>query len=186
MINQFRYTQTDIIQIAEIERRLHPEATLQDYYKLFFQAYLGQGHFIGDINSAEKYLDEEMSLMENSYQPLLQDISSQNGLYRISVSAIMLDILSKQDYLQLFLSNWQADITWQEWVKEWQSINKTISSLFQLKTDDIEQKTILNALENQALVSHSNIFRLTYKPHYRVMPLSEEVFSKFPILKEYL
>lgn len=186
MIEPLQYTQNDIAYIALVESDVHPKARLLDYYKLFFQAYWGQGHFIIDTQSVYDFLDNEMSQMQEIYLPIIQDISNGNGLYRISVSAIAEGLINREEFLRLFLARTQIQNSWDCWTAQWQVIQTYLTKTYPNITIPDEINDCLDALKNRKLVSHSKYFQLTYKPHYRVMQLTKEDLYEFPKLKEYL
>jgi hypothetical protein len=182
----FKYTDADLVSIARNEYKLHPMANLVDYYKLYFQAYYGQGHFIPDLNLARKYLDAEMLNNNQPYYPYLQDISNGKRLYRASVLLIEESIIPYEDYLTIFVRKNTANPDWQEWDTNWSLISKILIELYPVLNDDVLVKYCRKAIETKSILSHSEKFRLTYKPHYRVMILNNTEFETYPLLRKYL
>lgn len=173
MNEMFNYTKEDLLSIISCEFKHHPEAQLRDYYKLFFQSYWGQGHFIEDIRSTMTYLEQEVAIMNETYLPIIQDISNGKGLYRISLSIIRDRFLSIDNYLSLFLDMKQVEIDWTQWAEDWKHILKCIVIKNPLIISSAEIEYCNQAIEQKKIISHSECFRLTYKPHYRVMLLSD-------------
>jgi len=167
------YNENDILEIAEEEHQHHPRALLRDYYKLFFQAGWGQGHFISDSLAAKTYIEQELILIEQPYLPLIQDISHGKGLYRISLSAISQGLISQEAYLSLFLVNKLTEISWSDWALSWNEISEMLIQTYPELDNSDELEFCCQAIKKQAIISHSEYFRLTYRPHYRVMQLSD-------------
>lgn len=180
------YTQADIISIAQTERQYHPQANLIDYYKLFYQAFFGQGHFIGNEAQAKRHLDTELSRMTTSYQPLLQDISNGYGLYRVSLDAVKLGLMSEDELLLLYLNSKFIRTDWKQWSEIWSSIVNLLLDSYPVLDNEKERCQCSEIIKNKAIISHSECFRLTYSPHYRVMQLSESDLTKYPELRKSL
>ena len=173
-----KYSISEINTIAEIEHNLHPLANLRDFYKLFFQAYWAQGHFIPDADATESFLQQELTMFDKPYLPLLQDISHHHGLYRVSISAINQNKLTFDDFLKLFLDNRAEPVNWSYWAICWQDIQSLLLSNYPHLNDSNEIELCAEVITKQAIISHSECFRLTYNPHYRVMQLSEDICDK--------
>jgi hypothetical protein len=168
-----KYTDSDLIAIAEEEHKLHPMSLLRDYYKLFFQAYWGQGHFIADRDITKHYLEDELNSLGLPYLPLLQDISCGKGLFRASVSSIAHKQIPFEDYLDMFMDNQAEPVDWTVWSQCWQDIQVLLLKAYPELNTKSEIELCAEVIKKQAIISHSECFRLTYNPHYRVMQLSD-------------
>jgi hypothetical protein len=167
--NLTEYTDDDIIRIADVEYTIHPEAKLIDFYKLFLQSCFGQGHFVTDIQKARTLLYDELENMSQDYYPWVQDISNGKGFYRVSLSVIRDNIISISDFIDQFLNAPSFSINWEAWSKQWHYIYQLLSDH---KTYTFNNSEILmcdDILRLNRIPSHSDLFRLTYSPHYRVM-----------------
>jgi len=180
------YTENDIVVIAKTEQFHHPESNLIDYYKLFFQSYYGQGHFISNETEVQHYLDKELLEMKSVYNPVIQDISNQNGMYRVSLDAIKKGILTSEYFLSLFLRKDYIQTDWHQWSGIWNNISKLLFDLYPLLQCATLIQKCVKVIDNNAIISHSECFRLTYSPHYRVMQLSEYDLQKNAELRKYL
>lgn len=180
------YSQTDIVVIATNEHMHHPLANLIDYYKLFFQSYYGQAHFVGSEVAAKRHLEIELSKMDRLYLPVIQDISNRHGLYRVSLNAITNNMISAENYLSIFTSKQHYSIDWNYWSIIWNDILKLLLKLYPSINQPYVIELCDEVLTNKAIISHSEAFRLTYNPHYRVMQLSEFDFIQNPSLKDCL
>lgn len=181
-----KYTAQDILAIAETEHGHHPKANLIDYYKLFFQSYFGQGHFIGSESETKRHLENEMSRMQNAYLPLIQDISNGNGLYRVSLEAVKSNLISKDELLMHYLNSIFIRTDWEQWSQVWSELLDPLLEKYpELRVEaDLEQCS--EVMNNNVIMSHSECFRLTYSPHYRVMQLSGSDLMKYPELRKQL
>jgi hypothetical protein len=182
----YSYNETDIVVIATQEYKNHPKANLVDFYKLFFQSHYGQGHFVSNDVTAKRSLEYELQRMNSSYHPYIQDISNRMGLYRVSLDAIKKQIITVDDFMIMFLNKKEFHINWSAWAENWEIIKKQLLCMY----PDLKDKALIShceqVIKNMAMVSHSECFRLTYQPHYRVMQLSEYEILKFKTLREYL
>lgn len=180
----FNYTDLDIISIADLEKDIHPEASLIDYYKLFFQSCFGQGHFVVDKSNARIYLEDELSVMTYNYYPLIQDISNGKGLYRVSLGTIRSGLIPVNDFFSLFINCLNGHVNWRIWSAIWTYIFHLLSSNGSYFSDMSNLDVCNEHLRLYTIPNHSNSFRLTYRPHYRVMKLKNEIIMKFINLKE--
>jgi hypothetical protein len=182
----YSYNETAIVVIATQERKHHPLANLVDFYKLFFQSYYGQGHFVSNDITAKLKLESELQIMNSSYYPYIQDISNRTGLYRVSLDAIKKGIITVDDFLVMFLNKKEFQINWATWSENWELIKNLIVGLYPVLNDKVHISHCEQAIKNMSMVSHSEVYRLNYQPHYRVMQLSEFEILKFSTLREYL
>jgi len=182
----FEYTDSDLINIAETELNIHYESNLIDIYKLFFQAFFAQGHFITDKRKVNEYILVELNHNGKKYLPYFQDISNGKGLFRVSISVVNDNLINLNDYITLFLSNINhSGISWDIWRDKWLGIQKIILSKWPSIYDLDCIKVITESIHNHLILSHSECFKLTYYPRYRVMALSENDVSKY-CLRNYL
>ena len=169
-----------VLNTAQAEFSLHPEATLIDYYKLFFQATFGPKHFMLDEISAKNWLKQELASAQ-SFEPLLfQCISYKRTFYRVNLAVILRKLVSPADFLAGFIASSLEDIPLAKniWIEEWQQIEQILQKS-PLKIEDFEEAS--RKLQNQLnagdmVVSHSSVFRQTYHPHYRLF--NETEFKK--------
>jgi len=170
--------------IAQLERRLHPAATLRDYYKLFFQSFYGPGHFIEDTDTARRFIEQELRLMKQDYLPLVQDISNGAGYHRVSLSVLTRQLISLEAFAALFVSSVKPIYQSDEWSKQWLAIEVFLCSTYPELAAEKERLFCHKALSGNLLIRHSDNFRLTYTPHYRVMLLKSGNSVALILLKE--
>ncbi len=161
-----------IKKLIKSEFELHPKAQLIDYYKLFFQGTFGPGHIISNKSSAIKFLRNELE--ESSFFEKIdyQDISYINEFYRVNLIVINKGMITFDDFLDAFFmsAKLKNEINHKEWLEEWVNIEQQIL-LMKIPMENIEKQSeeLRKIIENKELVSHSNIYRSAYSPHYRLI-----------------
>ena len=162
----------EIIKLINSEFVLHPKARLIDYYKLFFQGTFGPGHIISDKNSAIKFLNNELDESTIFEEKDYQNISYINNFYRVNLNVINEGMISFDDFVDAFLKS--ADIKnkidYQSWLKEWKNIEKQIM-MMNIPIENVQEQSaeLWEVIIDNKLVSHSDIYRNNYSPHYRLM-----------------
>lgn len=190
MISAAFYPLESIESICQAEFLMHPLAELSDFCKLVFQACFGQGHFVGSQASVLAYLNQELSVMETEYLPLTQDVSAGMGLYRVSLSVLRQNLLSLEGFTNRFCNVTHPPVDWIAWERFWQKIEPRIVSLILDRNPSVnaidsgslasnnwlnaQREFCLHSIRQRQLMSHSETFRLTYNPHYRVMMLNSD------------
>ena len=170
LLNMKKVDRTTDLITSELE--LHPKAQLIDYYKLFFQGTFGPGHIISNESSARKFLQNELEESSIFEEIDYQNISYINKFYRVNLNIINKRKISFDDFLDAFLQSTELknEISYKEWLEEWENIEKQIL-LMKIPIENIKQQSseLQEIIKNEQLVSHSNIYRANYSPHYRLM-----------------
>ena len=165
-----------INRLIKSELELHPKAQLIDYYKLFFQGTFGPGHIISNESSARKFLKNELEESTTFEIIDYQDIGYINEFYRVNLNAINKGIISFDDFLDAFLKSAKIEneISYKEWLMDWENIEQQII-IMKIPIENIEKqsKELWRIIENKELISHSDIYRTAYSPHYR-LPNAEQ------------
>ncbi len=175
---------TDSILIKRLivtEYQLKPLAQLRDYYKLFFQSFYGPGHLISDKETAFNFLEEEMKELEKITPPVnmphfryIQDITYETGYSRVSLELVRKGVLTIPELCDIFVLSANGSQAFDEfqWVKAWNEIQNTIKSMsfFKDKLLPKQYAEIQEKIDKKEFVlSHSDLYRRAYKPHYRVV-----------------
>ena len=160
------------VDIIQQELSLFPLATLQDIYKLFYQATFGSAHFVKSREHAVNYLEEELASFKESKFPLEYDISYIMNIKRVSIETIALNIYSSGDLIEQFMeiTHPQIHLNEKEWFDEWQEIKSLTLSLFPEIVDNLDNADV--GIDKQ--FHHSPIFREIYNPHYRIIGITSE------------
>jgi len=181
MIKQNR----SLLSLINQEKQLHPQARLHDYYKLIFQAIYGPGHIIDNRESAYYYLKQELEQNDSFDEINIQDISwtafipdcgckisiTPQDYCRVSLKLIKVNYISLKEYLDLFLKSADNQIKYDKnhWCKIWDSISIILKELMiDNYATDLELISN-NLLINKPIARHSEIYRKTYQPHYRLI-----------------
>lgn len=168
----------------------HPQSTLQDIYKSFYQDKFGPGHIIPDRASAEEYLRYELSSMEKDTDTLLfEDTGAGNSYVRVSLRLVSDGMMDFDEYLDSFISG-AVPVTedaLEEWKAEWPLIADAAGK-FGLDGYDRDRAAIdslLNVGGSQYTMHHSRRFNENYHPHYRIMrkDIANNIINKLTTLK---
>ncbi|MCF7793582.1 MAG: hypothetical protein K9N09_09435 [Candidatus Cloacimonetes bacterium] len=174
-----------ILKTAEQESDLHPKATLIDFYKLFFQAVFGPGHFIKNEEAAKIFLQQELASAKSFEDYLYQKITCKKTFYRVNLKVVKQKLVCQKDFLQGFLrsSRFKSEISYQDWASEWKQIESFLkkSSLKITDFEEASRQLERNFKNRKYVISHSQIYRESYFPHYRLF--TEKEFIKFGLEK---
>lgn len=164
---------------AEIAAR-YPEATLQDVYKTCYQDFFGAEHLMRDTSAARKYLRYELEQMvqepDVSGMPLREPTGFRHRYVRVSLREITENRMTEDELLRLFIEA-AGDERIQDlkggdvnrWAEEWERIVRVAVQVHPSWRNEELQNALREAAEKQQAVHHSEGFRSTYKPHYRII-----------------
>lgn len=162
-------------QIAEGVRYVaetYPAATLQDVYKTCYQDFFGSEHMLPDSASARRYIAYEMTQLENDtmLMPLYEATGWRHRYERISLQNVLDGTISEEDLLHRFLDAsakpQAADSC--EWTIEWSKIESIALTIRSEWADSALQAELKWCADSCYAVRHSQSFRETYNPHYRI------------------
>ncbi|MDA3814520.1 MAG: hypothetical protein PF570_09760 [Candidatus Cloacimonetes bacterium] len=161
-----------ITKLTISEFKLHPKSQLIDYYKLFFQGTFGPEHIISSKSSTREFLRNELEGSSIFEEKDYQNISYINEFYRVNLNVINIGMISFNDFLDAFLKSVEVknELSHNEWLEQWENIEKQIF-MMKIPIENIEQQSIelWKIIKSKQLVSHSNIYRTAYSPHYRLI-----------------
>lgn len=160
-------------QIAE----RYPAATLQDVYKTCYQDFFGAEHLMQDTAAARKYLRYELEELRSEgvnecWMPLYEPTGFRHRFERIHLALVVNGTVTEDDLLRLFIDAAGKDNALHDrWADEWSEIER-IALEVQPAWQDAELQTLLRqAAAGNRAVRHSESFRNSYKPHYRIIRL---------------
>lgn len=158
---------------VEKELHLHPKARLIDLYKNFFQDTFGPGHIISDSLSALEYLNYELLNSEITDTSFIQHLGYNQNYVRVSLHFVKTGEIPEKEYFDLFLksANEASTPTLEEWKKEWNDILIVIEKMNLDIHYFIKDKNYINECleKGYPALHHSDDFRNTYNPHYRII-----------------
>ena len=146
-------------QMCEEMATRYPAATLQDVYKTCYQDYFGAEHMISDTAAVRNYLHYELQSCAGTdlqAMPLREPTGFRHHYVRMNLSAVHTGLMTEDELLQLFLEaagkpaggKYKSHPSW--------------------KDADL-QDLLREAARRNAAVHHSEPFRNTYNPHYRII-----------------
>ncbi|HRU51557.1 MAG TPA: hypothetical protein P5543_05140 [Planctomycetota bacterium] len=179
---------TSQIQKAVLEQfHVYPHSTLQDYYKNFFQDCFGPGHLITDLQTAHKYLQNELEQTPLESSILYEKTGWRGNYYRVSLSLIKKNIIPYHIFFDSFVKSVHGiqPPTHEEWIEEWNEIQKIIENLnLPLINYEQDKQFIQEKLQKkQYTIHHSKKYNQHYKPHYRIIEKNIFFSVIFPYLK---
>ena len=165
---------------AEAVRRMcediharYPVATLQDIYKTCYQDYFGAEHLMNDTAAARNYLHYELGQCagsDMSAMPLREPTGFRHRFVRINLQNITEGTLTEDELLRLFIDAAGKDNRYGDnWADEWLQIEQIALQVDPAWRNDELQQALRQAAQQNAAVRHSEQFRNTYNPHYRIV-----------------
>lgn len=152
--------------------RGHGEGTLQDYYKLNYQAFFGAEHLAPDTAAVLGYLEYELSndVEQHELPDYMPLPSYRHGYTRVALSLVKNKQIDKYKLAYAFIESAKPERHQPgEWAKLWAEIEQQVLEAYPELKDDELQAELRYAAENDAAVRHSDSYRNAYHPHYRII-----------------
>ena len=159
----------------------YPEANLQDVYKTCYQDFFGAEHLMQDTAAARKYLRYELKELRNERvkelkseggMPMREPTGFRHRFERINLATVVNGEMSEDELLRLFIDAAGKDnAVHDRWAEEWTQIEAIALEVQPAWQDEELQALLHEAANNRQAVRHSENFRNTYKPHYRIIRL---------------
>lgn len=151
----------------------YPMATLQDIYKTCYQDFFGAEHLMNDTAMARKYINKELELCRDtdlSKMPRHEPTGFRHRFTRINLSCVVDGELSEDMLLGLFIAAAGKDNAFSDdWYSEWLKIEAIALKVNPDWGDGALQNELREAAYGKYAVRHSDAFRETYNPHYRIV-----------------
>jgi len=177
-----------------IEKKIHnllvneftrfPKSEPQDYYKLLFQAVYGAEHMITTYNDCLKLLENEMSQIEADINcPFYSDITLSLPLIRVNLSRCKAEKINLHKISKAFFDGAKTDLKFDVIGFE-NYLNLAVIELIKHPFNFNEKylREFIRKIKKLGFptVHHSDTYKKTYNPHYRVIPLNiwEKYISK--------
>lgn len=145
----------------------YPLSQIQDFIKYLYQSVLGSAHLIVDENANyQRLLDEYNSIDHDKTHILYEEIS--DVLVRVHLEALNKEEL--KDIHRLFMLSAEVSSSKEELLKVFSKVEEGIVEGW-IPFDINDWKKEIDEYINKGcpVVSHSEIFRKQYHPHYRLM-----------------
>jgi len=152
----------------------------QDVYKTCYQDFFGAEHLMHDTVAARKYLHAELNGLEDEVfsglvsdrMPMHEPTGFRHRFERINLSLVLNGTMSEEELLQLFIEAAGKDNALHDrWAEEWKQIETIALEVQPMWQNEELQNLLHQAAANNQAVRHSESFRDTYKPHYRIIRL---------------
>ena len=163
--------QTDI---AEAIRRIveqHPQTTLQDIYKSFYQDRFGAEHMISDTAAVREYLLYELavSAADTMPNPYYEPVGAHGRYMRVYLRCVNEGLLTAEQLSDAFIRSARpSEQPQQSWAEEWTEIEQTAQQVGVAFTDE-DSRFFRQAADSLWAVHHSDAYRNAYHPHYRIV-----------------
>lgn len=163
-------------------RRRCPAVTVQDVYKMFYQAVFGVRHLLQDRRGARKYLQSEYDAVAAADRPLLEPLSADGEVVRIDLEACKFRGL---DLDRLFLAMTESAEaiggTAQEFAAYWRAFTELIERGDLPYSPAEAREWGQRVPDDERPVHHSAAVEESCRPHYRVVKRSI-LYRVFPAL----
>ena len=164
-----------------------PESRVQDFYKSFCQDNLGPEHLIPNPAAAANYLREELQTYREDLDSARYDapelqyypVGDQGNYVRVDLSVILDSLVGEEAFLDAFVrsANEGKKVPVEEWVTKWQGVahllRKSHAGIPELEKDLATLDSLI--ADGHYIMRHSDAFRETYHPHYRI--IARDIFD---------
>lgn len=162
-----------IRQMCEEIHEQYPMATLQDVYKTCYQDYFGAEHLMSDTAAARNYLSMELEACRNtdmSLMPKREQTGFRHRFTRVNLASVVDGELTEEQLLTMFIDAAGKDNAFGHgWAEEWAKIESIAIKVCPTWSNQELQAELQEAAQNKQAVRHSEAFRNTYNPHYRIV-----------------
>lgn len=158
----------------------YSEATLQDVYKTCYQDFFGAEHLMRDTVAARNYLHYELEQMAKepiaNGMPFFEPTGFRHRYVRVNLREVIEKRMTEDELLHLFIEaagderiqSLKSETT-NGWAEEWRHIERIALLVHPAWGNEALQKVLREAAEAKQAVHHSEPFRSTYRPHYRII-----------------
>lgn len=162
-----------ISQMCEELYKHYPVATLQDIYKTCYQDFFGAEHLMSNTAAARQYLHRELEECRDTDMtalPRKEPTGFRHRFTRINLACVVDGEITEEQLLALFIEAAGKDNTFgADWLSEWKQIERIALQVNPQWADPELQAKLLQAAQEKQAVRHSDAFRNTYNPHYRIV-----------------
>lgn len=160
---------TNIKSILIEHLKMYPLMQLQDVIKLFYQHEFGAEHFIDDEDAAFKHIREEFTLQEHSSKQLFEKLSDHH--YRLYLDHPSIKQYHLKTITKAFVKSSKYITGNKESFKAKLDVLKELPKSMKLPFSYVEIEDFLNTYEKAGYpaISHSDVYKENYHPHYRLV-----------------
>lgn len=173
--------ETGFGQILEAHLKRYPLMEPQDFGKLVFQGEFGPEHMVPDGRTAESFLIQEWTeLSQGNMAGTRQD--GQEPVVQVSESLCRFSLSACGSADEAKLLAYLFTVTAGECRGTMQGLEEKLGLLKTLRIPGMEAWAAAWKQEGYPPVHHSQVYRETYQPHYRL--IKKEYGDYFPVLSE--
>ncbi len=147
-------------EILKDHLKKYPQMQIQDAVKLLFQSEFGPGHLLRNTDYARKLLVEEIELTKDD-ESAIEKISDQ--YVRFYLGDLTLDDID--DVLGAVIESAHIQGSKENFMKKLSDLKEM--NLFD--GDELDEYLNEYLKRDSLMVSHSDVYRTCYQPHYRVL-----------------
>lgn len=159
-----------MIEVLKRHALQYPLMQPKDAVKLIYQSEFGGGHLIDDPAVSLSKLKEEYSVTPQTDAPLTECIG--NGIVRVNLCALDAHGISVEQLNSVFVSSANETVgdtvSFLEKLRLLWEVQRT-DGIFNFTTEELETYLAVYRSSDYPAVSHSEIYRKTYSPAYRVV-----------------
>ena len=164
-----------MVSLVRHEWRQHPEAEMEDFYKLLYQSIRGIDHLVPNPESFQQYLTHEMiQLSADRSQPLAVDITLTIPIVRVNLCRAAAERITPAQLTEICL---KGLVSFKNPLAEvfgdcMQLFGKVLVAELSFSAGQVQNFCRLAEEMDYPPFSHSATYRHLYAPHYRIVPQS--------------
>ena len=161
-----------LIRLLEYHFERYPEMQTDDVYKMLYQGSMGVAHFIGNPESARKYLEKEFEhTPADDSIPLMEPVSVSGELVRLNIAPYK---AAGGDPETLFRAMMKTAGEFKPAKSELLELLERVTKLSEQREIPLDPEAFRNLLEEAEeygypAYHHSEKYRTEYNPAYRVI-----------------
>ncbi len=162
-------SRSELQEILAYHAKKYPNMQPCDAVKLIYQNEFGGGHMIRNEESCLRYLCDEFARTPQNVAPLTESIG--NGIVRVNLSSLSANSLPPEKLCEIFIRSSNEHKGSVDSFREKLSIlrESTEEGLFSFTPEALSEYLAEYERAGFPAVSHSNIYRESYKPAYRIV-----------------
>ncbi len=171
----FQTDNNSLIPLIKKHQQTRKNFLIQDVYKLIYQGVFGVAHILKKPDFAKQYLAKEMeSIEETNNEPLIENISVSGELVRINLRPFKKSGGSVEKLFKIMTRSAEetkGDL--EKFLYRWGEFKQAvIQGKLKFNIQELEKFDKKVKAENYPAVHHSQLYRETNRPAYRVVKKS--------------
>lgn len=168
---------------------VHPQSSLCDLYKCFYQDRFGPGHLLGDREAARRYLLAEIGQSTLVDSVLFEPTGAEANFIRVSLALVRDSVVPFDTFFDAFIQSADSFSLPDPalWKEEWSAIDSVIVSMnLPIAGQEQDRRKIAMLFDSgisDLAIHHSRRFNELYHPHYRIISAPVFLRSILPLLR---